>query len=201
VAIDYTVKAIPTMYRWRLYRSRLEAKWAAFFDALKWTHEYEPLDLNGWSPDFLISEDESRCWAEVKPITDFDQGIATKMEVGLRGLVNGQTTWRDHLLLLGTSPVRHPRGGVQLGWWTALLESKFLQWQEAFLAVAPAAHGGFQPDIVIADRTRWLTVLGGQKGKSPEEELTKYLDCRQDDILCCWNRASNFVQWLPRDET
>lgn len=30
----FRVAAIPTRYRGRLYRSRLEAKWAAFFDLL-----------------------------------------------------------------------------------------------------------------------------------------------------------------------
>ncbi len=26
----------------------------AFFDLLDWPHEYEPLDLNRWMPDFLL---------------------------------------------------------------------------------------------------------------------------------------------------
>ena len=50
----YTVKAHPTMYNGVQYRSRLEARWAAFFDLIGWQHEYEPIDLPGWSPDFRV---------------------------------------------------------------------------------------------------------------------------------------------------
>jgi hypothetical protein len=37
------------------FRSRLEARWAAFFDEVGWVWEYEPFDLTGYIPDFLIS--------------------------------------------------------------------------------------------------------------------------------------------------
>lgn len=54
MAFKYTVKAHPTMYNGVQYRSRLEARWAAFFDLAGWQHEYEPIDLPGWSPDFRV---------------------------------------------------------------------------------------------------------------------------------------------------
>lgn len=48
------IAAIPTMYAGVQFRSRLEARWAAFFDivGLKW--DYEPFDLAGWIPDFKV---------------------------------------------------------------------------------------------------------------------------------------------------
>ena len=46
--------SIPTRYKGVQFRSRLEARWAAYFDILKWKWEYEPIDLNGWIPDFII---------------------------------------------------------------------------------------------------------------------------------------------------
>ncbi len=46
--------AIPTEYCGIRMRSRLEATWAAFFDLLGWSWEYEPFDLNGYIPDFFI---------------------------------------------------------------------------------------------------------------------------------------------------
>ncbi len=49
-----TIAAIPTKYRGVQYRSRLEARWAAMFDLLGWEHEYEPIDLLGWIPDFRL---------------------------------------------------------------------------------------------------------------------------------------------------
>ena len=52
--MNYTVKAHPTKYNGVQYRSRLEARWAAFFDLIEWKHEYEPIDLPGWVPDFRV---------------------------------------------------------------------------------------------------------------------------------------------------
>lgn len=80
--MNYTIKAHPTRYRHTLFRSRLEARWAAMFDLIGWEWEYEPLDLNGWTPDFRVvfGCDHSDCipehalLVEVKPyysIADF----------------------------------------------------------------------------------------------------------------------------------
>jgi hypothetical protein len=46
--------AIPTTYRGIRFRSRIEARWAAMFDQLQWPWEYEPLDLDGYIPDFVL---------------------------------------------------------------------------------------------------------------------------------------------------
>ena len=52
--MKYTIKAHQTQYAGVLFRSRLEARWAAFFDLIGWRWEYEPIDLYGWTPDFLV---------------------------------------------------------------------------------------------------------------------------------------------------
>ncbi len=54
MAGKYTIAAIPTRYGGVLFRSRLEARYAALFDLAGWEWEYEPLDLRGWIPDFLV---------------------------------------------------------------------------------------------------------------------------------------------------
>ena len=53
------IKAIQTEYKGYLFRSRLEARWAVFFDAcgVDWEYEPEGYDLgNGlyYLPDFLL---------------------------------------------------------------------------------------------------------------------------------------------------
>lgn len=53
--MKYNIKAYPTKYNGVQFRSRLEARWAVFFDLAGWKWEYEPLDLKGWSPDFRIT--------------------------------------------------------------------------------------------------------------------------------------------------
>ncbi len=70
-------QAIQTVYSKHLFRSRLEARYAVFFDALGWDWQYEPegfdLPVNGYYlPDFFITP-TSWCywptgsfWLEVK---------------------------------------------------------------------------------------------------------------------------------------
>lgn len=60
------VKAHKTIYGGVVFRSRLEATWAAFFDieGLPWA--YEPVDLDGWVPDFALWL-ERPVYVEVKP--------------------------------------------------------------------------------------------------------------------------------------
>lgn len=61
---------IPTRYRETRFRSRLEARWAAFFDLVEWRWIYEPFDGDGWIPDFLI-QGSSPLLVEVGPcLTD-----------------------------------------------------------------------------------------------------------------------------------
>jgi hypothetical protein len=67
--VEYSLKAIPTMYGGVQMRSRLEARWAAFFDMCEWPWTYEPFDLNGWTPDFQLDFGRP-VLVEVKPHTD-----------------------------------------------------------------------------------------------------------------------------------
>ena len=46
--------AIPCQYKGINFRSLLEARWAYFFDKLGWAWEYEPFEMDGYIPDFLI---------------------------------------------------------------------------------------------------------------------------------------------------
>ena len=81
--MKYFIKSHPTKYNGVLFRSRLEATWACFFDLVGWNWEYEPIDLPGWTPDFRVEFPcgHSCCFGshtlliEVKPyysIKDFD---------------------------------------------------------------------------------------------------------------------------------
>lgn len=67
------IKAIETSYKGYRFRSRLEARWAVFFDALGVAWEYEKqgydLGLAGWYlPDFWLPD--YRYWVEIKPNLD-----------------------------------------------------------------------------------------------------------------------------------
>lgn len=63
------MNAIPTRYNGVQFRSRLEARWAAMFDLIGWEWEYEPIDLDGYIPDFTVNpHEDSPILIEVKPI-------------------------------------------------------------------------------------------------------------------------------------
>lgn len=83
--------AIPTVYKGVQFRSRLEAKWAYFFDALGWQWEYEPIDLDYYIPDFLLLGDIP-CLVEVKPyslLAEFEPLAANLPEAGYDYLIVG----------------------------------------------------------------------------------------------------------------
>jgi hypothetical protein len=67
-----TIQAIETVYRGHRFRSRLEARWAVFFDAVGIRYEYEPegFEISTWDgdkrylPDFRLTD--LGTWVEVK---------------------------------------------------------------------------------------------------------------------------------------
>ena len=63
------IKPIQTEYNGYLFRSRLEARWAVFFDTLNIKYEYEPEgyelpDGTKYLPDFYLPDND--CYVEVK---------------------------------------------------------------------------------------------------------------------------------------
>jgi hypothetical protein len=76
------IKAIETRYKGYRFRSRLEARWAVFFDhlGLRWQFEPEGFDLTErglgyYLPDFFLPD--LNYWIEVKP-DNFDDEVAYK---------------------------------------------------------------------------------------------------------------------------
>ncbi len=63
-------RAIETAYAGCRFRSRLEARWAVFFDGIgaKWDYEPEGYELPSgrYLPDFRLQGVE--CWVEIKPV-------------------------------------------------------------------------------------------------------------------------------------
>jgi exodeoxyribonuclease V alpha subunit len=99
-SINSNKKGIPTFgYNHILFRSRIEAKWSYFFNILKWEYSYEPFDLNGYIPDFIIKK--SSCGniinllIEVKGDVD-DKNFDSYYE---KAWTSG---WQDALLILNS---------------------------------------------------------------------------------------------------
>lgn len=105
-----TIKAIETHYKGYRFRSRLEARWAVFFDALGIAYEYEPEGFEvpfedgniRYLPDFRLPG--LNLWVEVKGSKEqFDKDarrIAWMVDFGhLPGVSDG-----GGLLILGSIP-------------------------------------------------------------------------------------------------
>lgn len=70
------IKSIDTKYDGYRFRSRLEARWAVFFNSLGVKYQYEPqgFELNdgtAYLPDFFLPETEE--WAEVKGVINYKE--------------------------------------------------------------------------------------------------------------------------------
>lgn len=163
---------IPTMYADLIMRSRTEARWAALFDAIGWDWEYEPYELEGWIPDFLVRLPKMDFLVEIKSTSeDFFaaqqkinrtsyEGIALVVGQGLDGEVLGF--------------IREPDGPG-------------FMWSEADvyfclncgkISIRPAAHNWF------------CRQCGNGHGKT---HIGHY------DIQSTFKRCTNRTQWQPEE--
>lgn len=150
---------IPTRYKGYHFRSRLEARWAVFFDQLELGWEYEPqgyvLDGTPYLPDFkLVLPDDSLVFAEVKPTeADWHEGRHIRL---CRALAR-DTGW-PVILLIGAPAYRaYHRFAPDLA-------------QNAFQAVF---FRDYEPKIVVADAYWWQSIVVDQR--------TGALDFAHDD--------------------
>jgi hypothetical protein len=82
------LKPIETRYDGYLFRSRLEARWAVFFDSLGIKYEYEKegfdLGVAGWYlPDFFLPD--YHVWVEIKGANPTDEEITKVQELVMTG--------------------------------------------------------------------------------------------------------------------
>jgi len=103
----HVLRPIETVYKGYRFRSRLEARWGVFFDALslQWEYEKEGFELTDgrYLPDFWIST--VNMWAEVKPEYQFDKRA--------RNLVLQLASHTGfEVLMLGGTPFNQPYPGI-----------------------------------------------------------------------------------------
>ena len=178
-----SARGIPTIHKSRRYRSRLEAKWAAFFDLLGWHAEYEPFDCDGWIPDFAITTSTGFVLVEVKPITMPSPDIYEKIDVA--------NTDCYGVLLVGLSPFESRQDGASpgsaaIGWYSPSPKSG---WIESNLAVRKPlfdfysrSGGGIR-----------LHVIGRDQRAHDEEGA--FLTSHIVPATTIWSNACNSVQW------
>ena len=187
-------RGIPTRYKGRQYRSRLEARWACFFDLLGWHHEYEPCDFEGWIPDFVLCEAEP-VFVEVKPVSTFPEDVAAQIDA---------TSCMQEVLIVGMHLLREKSSylcvnGIALGWLreVALPSIECEGWK----AWDVAALGVWTPTPHARPRVGFCHVIhsfhdritgqydGGSHGRLPLDTT---------NLFRIWAEAGNVTQWKKR---
>ena len=89
------IAPIRTLYKDVTFRSKLEAKWAAWFDQNGISWEYEPIPMGNWLPDFRIKTQNEETYVEIKPADEFPADIAEKID---------RSNWSGRAMILGRTP-------------------------------------------------------------------------------------------------
>lgn len=188
-----TRPGIATTYRGIRFRSRLEAKWALFFDLVEWRWEYEPFDANGYIPDFVLLHDDP-VLVEIKPAITPD-GFATATTKAYDALAGH---WTHDILFLGVTPFfttsdcwnRDWTGLGLLGeheptcdgdgtWWTGVA-----MWNEC----GHCGRIGFFHDFQ-SYRSR---LCGHYSG---DHYINQPSDLEMAELAAKWTHATNINQW------
>lgn len=174
------VFGIPTEYSGVRFRSRLEARWAAFFDACGWTWDYEPLDLAGYIPDFALHWHRPVI-VEVKPALSLGEMSAAQAKIDRSGwdgeaIVLGARIWGDedgHLGVIGTMREVYQVDDGTIG----------RQWGPACLFHCLSCD---QVSVYHGDLS-WRCRASGCEGRHIDHWTARPLDV--------WRHAGNEVQW------
>lgn len=179
MGVTYNIAAKPTYYEGVRFRSRLEATWAAFFDLLHWPWEYEPLDLKGWVPDFVLQGVEPIA-VEVKPImafADFPQDGFDKMNA---------SGWTGRILITGTGLRSVGTWFSGVGWLAdnrLLVEGKKAEWRDCLFTSFDGDRT--RTDIATVPGERGF-IFGGEIATSQSTPVI---------MKKLWNLASNKTAW------
>lgn len=175
-------KGIPTLYRGIRFRSRTEARIAAFFDEVGWTWTYEPFDLDGYIPDFVLHFDDPLL-VEVKAEVIFENLSRHERKIERSGwtgeaLIVGAELWEAPAAqpIIGLFGERHRITG-ELEW----------SWGEARL-FGCLSCGALS---VLAGAGSWRCRACGEG----EGEGNEHVGLVPSTLGEMWARATNRVQW------
>lgn len=150
------IKAIETQYKGYRFRSRLEARWAVFFDALGIEWQYEPegfemADGTRYLPDFWLPTFGDGMYVEVKPKGgDFSKAkFFAEMALVRVWLAEGEPTYRAWNVYENMSYYEQDGTWIEEGWWeTPGIPNADQAEGENRMFVMP---GYEEPDLSISD--------------------------------------------------
>jgi len=132
-------RGIATTYKGVQFRSRLEAAWAAFFDELRLPWEYEPLDLDGYIPDFLIKFATRPLLVEIKPAREDFEIARLKLDA---------SGWSKDAVILTDASTRFVGDFLEQ---EGLPEDALGMWDRAVLASCLECRGF----TIVSEAGRW----------------------------------------------
>lgn len=154
------LKAIETLYNGYRFRSRVEARWAVFFDRLEIAYEYEKegfeLDCGRYLPDFWLPAHEA--WIEIKGQSPTDEEIVKvcALAVGTERMV---VLFAGELSFANKGHFAHPYTGEFVPSCFCWAECGgcrgiSLVLDEALPQIRCAPCGGFTPHLALSKRIR-----------------------------------------------
>lgn len=195
-------RGIPTSYAGTRFRSRLEGRWAAFFDLLGWRWVYEPFDTAGWIPDFLIDGaapflveiGPCEVWSEyhdkaTKPLAAYPPVLAYCERIAHETCRHDDTYVVSDAparmtLVLGTLPVIESPYGLALG----LLTTNGFE--------AGTCHGMWSVCATCGGLS--IVPAGGSQVHHPCGHWGTPQPPYEPELFGLWNQAANPVQWRGR---
>jgi hypothetical protein len=189
-------KGIPTVYDSMRFRSRLEAKWARFFDLCGWKWSYEPYDFAGWIPDFAIG-DELQTLVEVKSIMRLNQMPLADMMKIERAVRDGHT-----VLVLGADPTCWLGGSIQnmcpcvgARFWGCDESWNEFMFEDIHFGFPLCANG--KPGLSSIEQS-WINAVWTHDDTEPGQVWGD--NGRMDantTLVMYWRKACNETQWMP----
>lgn len=187
---DYS-HAIETAYRGYMFRSRLEAKWAVFFDLCGWAWSYEPRDYGGWIPDFALGD--SATLVEVKPFFHEDEWSDAIKKIVDSGC-------REPVILLGADPTWNIE--------TRVTGQRGYKFGQAIIEFVPRDNYVFE---ITNDIEFGITIANGKPGLCVSEMIwwnpiwslsdeDAFVELNQRDcesqLVSRWAAACNASRWM-----
>jgi hypothetical protein len=181
---EKTAEGIQTMFNGIYYRSRLEARWAAFFNLQGWDAHYEPFDLKGYIPDFVLHGKSdptdnlvTQIIVEVKPVTSMDDPLFKETVRKIQ-----DSGWEHEALIVSYFlPAIPDNPDIScIGW---LREGKD-RWGLAPFHSSYKSLGFHGCGSSSYDRITGIINSTGTFSQDPK-------------IKSCWLKSLNLVQWKP----
>jgi hypothetical protein len=178
---------IETVYAGTTFRSRAEARWAAFSDVVGWRWDYEPLDLAGYIPDFVLQ-------LQRPTILEVKGSATTLVELEDHKAKIERSGWVGEAIIVGASPhgdryadhecPTQPRIGL-----LAERDHGAWVWSKCILFRCYQCHGV----SVLSEDGSWRCRRAGcQLGNAHVGHL------EEGELGELWAEANRKTRWMPK---